>query len=122
MDLQAKLKNYTSVYEDLGGAGEELGRYLDQGFARRLPKHLAAQRFGSGTVSRLALITKVKDEGIIKRRIVIDGRSGSRAHHTPEGVDVTAMVRRAWRLRSERMNQEDALDSLEPGEGDHGGR
>ena len=118
LELQAKLKNYTSVYEDLEGAGEELGRYLDKGFARRMPTDKAAERFGSGTVSRLALITKVKDQGVIKRRIVIDLlRSGGNARARvperivlPRGVDVTSMIKRAWKLREVRRQEHDPLD------------
>ena len=107
LELQAKLKNYTSVYEDLEGAGEELGRYWDE--LRQLSRDLTNLRFGSGTVSRLALITQVKDEGVIKRRIVIDLL---RLRSRERGCD-----RRAWKLRSERIQETDALDVLDPDDG-----
>ena len=72
LEWRSAFKNYSSVEADPEGASLELGRYLDKGFAKRMAKTDAQHRFGSGTVSKLALIVKEKGDGTIKRRIIID--------------------------------------------------
>ena len=63
------LKNYSSVQADPEGAARSSG---DTSIRERLSKSEAQERFGSGTVSKLALVTKEKGDGSIKRRIIID--------------------------------------------------
>ena len=115
LEWQAKVKNYTSMFEDPEGASAELGKYLDKGFCKRMSKEQAAKRFDRGTISKLALITKQKSENVIKRRIIIDLlRSGGNARARvperiilPRGTDVIK-----WKLKSERAGEVDPLDNI----------
>ena len=105
---------------DLEGASLELGRYLDKGFAKRMAKADVQLRFGTGTVSKLALIVKEKGDGAIKRRIIIDllRSGGNDQAKVPERIvlprcaDFTESVRRLWRLKETRMREDDPLDNL----------
>ena len=69
-DIEAQLgiENYKSFKDEPIHAMEEVQRYLDKGFCIELDE----QEFPSGTVSRLALILKEKEDGSIKRRVIID--------------------------------------------------
>lgn len=74
------LRNYKSVEEDLEEANIELDRYATLGYMKRVPLKEAEREFSGGTVSRLGLVLKIKDDGQKKRRIVIDlRRSGGNA-------------------------------------------
>jgi len=74
------LRNYKSVEEDLEEANIELDRYATLGYMKRIPLKEAEREFSGGTVSRLGLVLKIKDDGQRKRRIVIDlRRSGGNA-------------------------------------------
>ena len=66
------LRNYTSMEEQEEDAHIELDRYLRQGFVKEVPWQWIVDRYGHGTVSRLALIVKEKPGGGKKRRVVID--------------------------------------------------
>ena len=120
LEWRVQLKNYSSVQSDPAGAAQELGRYLDQGFAKRLSKEEARHRFGSGTMSKLALITKEKSDGSLKRRIIIDllrsgGNSRARVPERivlPRCTDVVESMRRLWRIREERLREHDPLDDI----------
>ena len=68
------LRNYKSVEEDLEEANIELDRYATLGYMKRVPLKEAEREFSGGTVSRLGLVLKIKDDGQKKRRIVIDLR------------------------------------------------
>ena len=121
LDWSAEVKNYTSVYSDLAGASEELGRYLDKGFCRVMPRAVAEERFETGTLSKLALIVKDKEPGVVKRRIIIDllRSGGNQRARVPEriilprGQDVVSMVRSCWELRATRMAEHDPLDDVD---------
>ena len=52
LEWQAKIKNYTSMFEDPEGASVELGRYLDKGFCKKMSKDQAARRFDIEVPSR----------------------------------------------------------------------
>ena len=58
--------------QDPEAAQTELDRLADKGFLLFVPKEQIAEEFARGTVSRLALITKMKEGGIVKHRIIID--------------------------------------------------
>eukprot|EP00435_Cladocopium_sp_Y103_P058029 s1426_g20.t1 len=88
------LTNYKSVEEELDEARTELSRYEKEGYLRRLTIQEAEQQYGGGTVSRLGLVLKVKENGEKKRRIVIDlRRSGGNAKsRLPERLVLPRLV------------------------------
>ena len=58
----------------------ELKRYEELGYLKRITAETAEQEYKEGTVSRLGLALKIKEDGQKKRRIVIDlRRSGGNA-------------------------------------------
>ena len=57
------LRNYTSMEEQEEDAEIELDRYLSRGFVKEVPWQWIVDRYGHGTVSRLALIVKEKPGG-----------------------------------------------------------
>ena len=61
LEEQLDASNYRSMHEDMEAAKGELDRYREKGFAVLLDKGEASEAFGSGTVSRLALISKMKE-------------------------------------------------------------
>ena len=71
LEAQLGTINYKSMYDDVGPAQEELDRLVSKGFAVIMEKEEAVKEFQTGTMSRLALITKVK-ENYTKYRIIID--------------------------------------------------
>ena len=67
------LQNYVSVVSQLEDAEMEIKRYESKGFVKRVPWEEVPKWLGpTGTVSKLALIIKQKEDMSIKRRIVID--------------------------------------------------
>lgn len=108
MDLLRDTRNYASFYDLIEAAEEELGRYVQKGFAVIKSKEWITERFGSGTVSKMALIQKTKDDGRVKNRVVVDLlRSGGNARASvperlvlPRVIDVLEGARR---LRANSM-------------------
>ena len=102
IDLMRDTRNYSSFYDLIEAAEEELGRYVQKGFAVIKDKEWIAHRFGSGTVSKMALIQKTKDDGRVKNRVVVDLlRSGGNARAVvperlvlPRVIDVLEGARR----------------------------
>ena len=79
MDLLQGTRNYSSFYDLIQAAEEEIGRYVDKGFAVIKDRKWLTERFGTGTVSCMALIQKVKDDGRVKNRVIVDMlRSGGK--------------------------------------------
>ena len=72
LEVQLGLGNYKSMMEDPEGARQELDRLVSRGFAEYLTKDEAREHFRRAILSRLALITKVKESGAKKFRIIID--------------------------------------------------
>ncbi len=99
-NIQAK-RNYASMYEMQEEATVEINRYVEKGFAVVKPVEWAQSVFGTGTVSKLACIHKVRDDGTSKTRIIVDllRSDGNRRARIPERVilprasDVCDMVR-----------------------------
>ena len=99
------MTNYESV--ESNKAEIELRRYEEKGYMRRLPRQELLEKFPNGTISRLALILKVKENLEVKRRVVIDLRRsrGNAKARLPEKLvlprpdDAVRMVREI-RLRS----------------------
>ena len=91
IDAQLATLNYRSMHEDVEAAKGELDRYVEKDFAVLLEKEEAAEAFGIGTVSRLALISKMKEGplgSVMKHRIIIDMlRSGGNSRaRVPERI------------------------------------
>ncbi|CAE7036982.1 unnamed protein product [Symbiodinium sp. CCMP2592] len=94
------MRNYSSVTDNPEEAYIELDRYVKEGFAVKLTMEEAVRRYGIGTVSKLGLILKEKDDGTLKRRIIIDlRRSGGNAKSAlperltlPRPVDAVRMA------------------------------
>ena len=74
LEFVKDLRNYVSVREQPEEASIEVDRYKSRGYVREVPFTEAQTRFGTGVVSKLALIVKTKADGAIKRRIIIDLR------------------------------------------------
>ena len=73
-DIEAQLgvENYKSFKEEPEHALHEIMRYLEKGFCVELDENELKQQFPTGTISKLALILKEKEDGSIKRRVIID--------------------------------------------------
>eukprot|EP00435_Cladocopium_sp_Y103_P065114 s1794_g27.t1 len=115
LESQMGTHNYQSVYENKEAAEGELQRLLDKGFAKRLSAEEAKTMYGSGTVSRLALISKMKDSGQMKHRLVIDLlRSGGNALAAiperivlPRVCDVVKGIQALWRTHGGQAQEDD---------------
>lgn len=76
-DVVKGMLNYKSVTEQPDEAKIEIERNISKGFVLRMSWDEAAERFGAGTCSKLALILKEKPDGSTKRRLILDmKRSG----------------------------------------------
>ena len=110
---QLDLDNYKSFTEDLEQAEAEIQRYVDRGFCLRLSSEEITNMFERGTMSRLALIVKQKEDGSLKRRVIIDllRSGGNRRCHVPErivlprAVDVVEGARFLWHKRPQLAEQ-----------------
>ena len=73
-DIEAQLgaENYKSFKEEPEHAMHEIERYLKKGFCMEVDEMDLRRQFPTGTISKLALILKEKEDGSIKRRIIID--------------------------------------------------
>ena len=98
-------KNYASVRDQAEDASIEIQRYVDQGYALRVPwKWVESTLGGSGTVSKMALILKEKSDGSVKRRIILDLRRslGNERSKVSERIvlpriqDVVSSLRELW--------------------------
>ena len=110
------LKNYKSVEEDLEGAEAELERYEKALYLRRVSLEEAQRDFPNGTTSRLGLVTKVKEGGEIKRRIVIDLRrsGGNQKSHLPERLVLPRALDAIKMMRDVRRKGDKAIEQVEP--------
>jgi len=72
MEAQLGAENYKSFVEEPEHAQAEIQRYLDKGFCIELSEKELRDSFTVGTVSKLALILKTKEDGSVKRRVIID--------------------------------------------------
>ena len=105
--------NYTSFYDLVDASAAEIDRLVGKRFAVVRSKQWIVERLGRGTISRMALIQKVKEDGSTKNRIIIDmRRSGGNARcRLPERLvlprvcDVLQSVRRLWGWRDELHRQ-----------------
>ena len=131
LEDQCKVVNYKSYEEFPEDATIEVERLLEAGFAKKISKRYARERFGDGTVSRLALLVKRKDDKAVKRRIIVDmKRSGGNDRAScPERIilpriqDVSSMgmdlARRCmeveeitWGYRSETRDKDPVVAQL----------
>ena len=117
------LQNYVSVTDQVEEAETEIKRYEDKGFVKRLPWSQVTTMLGShGTVSKLALIIKEKEDKTIKRRIVIDLRrsKGNERSVVDERLilpRVCDVLRKAQKMKQEEdILQKQALDRGDRGE------
>ena len=116
LELLENTRNYSSFYDLQEAAEGEIERLVNKGFAVVKSKRWVKERFGSGTVSRMALIQKVKDDGKVKNRIIVDmlrsgGNSRARVPERlvlPRVVDVVDGARRLWSFRKELRAQAEA--------------
>ena len=109
LELMENTRNYTSFYDLLDAATEEIGRYVSKGFAVVKDMGWLKENFGSGTMSKMGLIQKVKDDGRVKNRVIVDMlRSGGNARSSvperlilPRVQDVLQGAKRLYRDRDE---------------------
>ncbi len=105
-DMAAELerkgfRNYASMEENKTDAELEIARYEKEGYVARISREEGQKRYAGGTISRLGLVLKVKENGEKKRRVVIDlRRSGGNAKSSlpeklvlPRPVDVMRMLK-----------------------------
>ena len=104
------LKNYASVTDNPEEAFIELDRYVKEGFAVKLSMEEPVRRYGMGTVSKLGLILKEKEDGTMKRRIIIDLRrsGGNSKSALPERLTLPRPVD-AVRMATFQCEEEAAL-------------
>ena len=67
-------RNYASMEENAEDAKIEVARYEREGYVQRISKEAGLKKYQGGTISRLGLVLKVKENGERKRRVVIDLR------------------------------------------------
>lgn len=99
LEDQIKVVNYKSFVDFPEDAAIEVDRLVEANFAKVINKKVAAQKFGEGTVSRIALLVKQKEDMTVKRRIIVDMRrsGGNDRASCPERIilpriqDVTKM-------------------------------
>eukprot|EP00435_Cladocopium_sp_Y103_P055471 s826_g18.t1 len=72
MEAQLGAENYKSFTDEPIHAQAEVQRYLEKGFCIEMSEDELKQQFPNGTLSRLALIVKTKEDGSVKRRVIID--------------------------------------------------
>ena len=101
IEMQSHVTNYKSFVGAPEDAEIEVQRYVEKGFAILMDWSEVQTHFDWGTVSRLALIVKTKQDGSVKRRVVVDllRSGGNNRTVTPEHIvlpriiDVTRMAR-----------------------------
>ena len=102
------LTNYKSVRDQPDEATIEINRYVEKNFAKRVKWSWVKDTLGTtGTVSKMALILKEKEDGSVKRRIILDmrrsfGNSRARVEERitlPRLVDVTSMLQEIEKTR-----------------------
>ena len=99
--IRGDLLNYTSVEDNKTLAHEELTRYKENKYLHTLSASEAEEMFPRRTVSKLGLILKQKEDGSVKKRIIVDMRRshGNQKAHLPERLvlprplDVITMTR-----------------------------
>eukprot|EP00435_Cladocopium_sp_Y103_P036989 s818_g9.t1 len=114
LEDQVNISNYSSMHDNEDAAAGEIERLVDRGFAVLLPKQEAVEKFQSGTVSKMALISKMKETGM-KHRVIIDlRRSGGNSRCVvPERIilpriqDVVKGIQDLWRSRGAMGQAED---------------
>ena len=115
--IRGDLLNYTSVEDNRGLAIEELRRYEENKYLYTLAAKEAEDSFPRRTVSKLGLILKQKEDGTLKKRIIIDMRrsQGNMKAHLPERLvlprpmDVITMVRDVHNVKAARSAPSDDL-------------
>ena len=118
LDDQLTINNYRSMHEDVEAAKGELDRYREKGFAVLLDKEEAAEAFGCGTVSKLALISKLKEGplgSVMKHRIIIDmlRSGGNQRACIPERIvlprvsDLVKTIQKLWKERRQELPEGD---------------
>ena len=117
------LQNYVSVLDQIADAEIEIKRYESKGFVKRVPWAEVPKWLGpTGTVSKLALILKQKEDMSIKRRIVIDlkrSKGNSRAVVDERLIlpRICDVLRKAQKMKIEEdILQKEAADRGDRGE------
>ena len=71
--IRGDLVNYVSVEENKKHAVEELERYESCRYLFRPSAEEAQEKFSKRTISKLGLIVKEKEDGTVKRRVIVGG-------------------------------------------------
>eukprot|EP00435_Cladocopium_sp_Y103_P014598 s616_g3.t1 len=107
LEDQLGVMNYRSMYDDREAAQAEIDRLVQQGYVVYATEDELKDQFSKATVSKLALITKHKESGEVKHRIIVDLlRSGGNLRAAvPERIvlprisDLVASIRKLWAQR-----------------------
>lgn len=111
---RGELINYASVEQNKQLAEEEIDRYASKGYVAKISKEEVGEMFQHTTVSKLALILKTKEDGSVKKRIVIDLRRslGNSKAVLPERLilprphDCVEMVRDQYAVSSKGQGED----------------
>ena len=110
LEIQVGVKNYTSMLENEQAAQEEIDRLVEKNFVAVIDKKTLLDNFKEGTLSRLALISKQKESGTWKHRIITDllRSGGNERSVVPERIvlprisDFVQGVQRLWSRQTEQ--------------------
>jgi hypothetical protein len=102
MEAQLGAENYKSFLEEPDHARAEVQRYLDKGFCIELTEEQLREQFPVGTMSKVALILKFKEDGAVKRRVVIDllRSGGNERCRVRERIVLPRILKTSWTARS----------------------
>ena len=108
-------RNYSSVREQQGEANIEIQRYIERGYAVRTSWKWIEETLGPvGTVSKMALILKEKEDGTVQRRIILNMRrsQGNLRAQVDERIvlpriqDVVGSLRELWETKRQQGEYE----------------
>ena len=111
---RSAITNYASIADNLDDAKEEISRLLDLGYVMKVSRQQVDEHFSQGTVSKLAIIVKMRPDGTRKRRLIIDlRRSGGNSKAKldekivlPRAMDAVTMIRALHKLHPEQTVEE----------------
>jgi len=115
LERPSTLKNYKSIEDDIEEADIELKRYEDLGYLKRIDVATAGEVYKGGTISKLGLVLKTKENGEKKRRIVIDLRrsGGNGKSFLPERLVLPRLTDAVKMIREIRKRANSTGESKE---------
>ena len=76
--VHVRLQDYSSFYDYYEGTKKEVESYVAASYGIKVEEYKAMEKDPQGPISKMALIVKSKQDGMVKRRIIVDlRRSGA---------------------------------------------